>query len=180
MNENTKRARANKARSFAGQHKDEQVILVERQHPIVMRRQLIFGMLIILVGILPWAWATATVSDFTWVANWFLLLALAILAFYWLRTWVGWYYSVYVLTSSRIMIVQQRGFFSREVSELSLHNIQNVNYKITGLQASLFGYGNIVVETLSGGKPLRLRKVPKPVRLQQAILEVIHRTNLDK
>lgn len=179
MKENTKRARA-KARSFAGQHDDEQVILVEHRHPIVMRRQLIVGMLIILVGLLPWAWSMSTASDLQWLANWFLFIAVAILVFYWLRTWVGWFYTVYVLTNTRIMIVKQRGFFNREVSELNLHNVQNVNYKINGLQASLFGYGNITIETLSGGNPLQLKTVSKPVRLQQAILEVIHRTNLDK
>ncbi|MEI6716700.1 MAG: PH domain-containing protein [Candidatus Saccharibacteria bacterium] len=175
MKKQTKRDRASR-KSVAGQHADEQIILVEHQHPVVMRRQLIYGMLILLVAILPWAYAVG--NDYSWAGYtyWFLLGALLILGFYWLRTWVGWYYSVYVLSNTRIMVVRQRGFFGREVSELALNNVQSVNYNIRGAQASMLGYGNVVVETLSGSKPLRLRMVHKPAKLQQSILEVLRRT----
>lgn len=174
--ENTKQARA-KRRGFTGQNDEEQVISVEHRHPVVMRKQLIFGMLIILVVLLPWAYATSNAYDWAVYTNWLVFAGLLVLAFYWVRTWVGWYYSVYVLTSQRIMIVKQQGFFGREVNELAINNIQNVNYKIKGAQASLLGYGDITVETLSGSKPLRLKTVHKPVRLQQLILEVVRRSN---
>jgi len=175
MSKSTKQTRA-KQRSFAGQQDDEQVILVERQHPVVMRRQLIFGLIILPVMLLPWAYATG--NGYAWVSYtyWILLAGLLILSFYWLRTWVGWYYSVYVLSSTRIMIVKQHGFFGRAVSELALSNIQNVNYKIRGAQASLLGFGDVTIETLSGSKPLRLKFVHKPAKMQQAILEVVRRT----
>ncbi len=179
MARSTKQSRA-KRHTFAGQHDDEQVILVEHQHPIVMRRALIFGMLVILVVMIPWAIATANFYDWLVYANWFIFIGLIGLAFYWLRTWVGWYYSVYVVTNHRIMIVKQRGFFSREVKELALNNVQNVNYKIVGMQGSLLGFGTVTIETLSGSKPLRLRTVHKPVKMQQAILEIIRRSDLDK
>lgn len=175
--DNTKQARAKRHKGFAGQNKDEQIIRVEHQHPVVMRKQLIFGLIIILIVLLPWAYATGGGYEWAVYTNWLVFAGLLILAFYWVRTWVSWYYSVYVLTSQRLMIVKQHGFFGREVSELALNNIQNVNYKIKGAQASLLGYGNITVETLSGSKPLRLKVVHKPVRLQQAILEVVRRTS---
>lgn len=179
MARSTKQSRARK-HSFAGQQADEVVILVEHQHPIVMRRALIWGMLILLGVTIPWAIATVNFNDWVVYTNWFILFGFLVLGFYWLRTWVGWYYSIYVLTSTRIMIVRQRGFFSREVSELALSNIQNVNYKIVGVQGSLLGFGTVTVETLSGSKPFRLRTVTKPVRMQQAILETIRREGLDK
>jgi len=179
MARSTKQSRAKK-HSFAGKQDGEEVILVEHRHPIVLRRQLIIGMLVILVIILPWAIATANVYDWQVYANWFLLFGMFGLAFYWFRAWVGWYYSVYVLTTYRIMIVEQRGFFSREVSELALTSVQNVNYKIKGIQASMFGFGDISIDTLSGSDPLQLKTVHKPVRYQQAVLEVIRREGLDK
>lgn len=179
MAKKTKKHRA-KTRAFAGQQEGEEVILVCRQFPIVLRKQLIIGMFMIVVFMLPWALATG--NGYSWLvyANWFLLLGMLVLGFYWLRTWVAWYYTVYVLTSYRIMTVSTTGFFGREVSELALSNIQNVNYKIKGVQASVFGFGDVVVETLSGGNPLKLRYVHGPVKLQQAILEVIRREGLDK
>lgn len=175
----TKKSRA-KSRTFAGQQENEEVINVEHRHPIVMRRQLIIGMLILLVAIIPWAIATANLYSWQVYANWFVLLGLFILAFYWFRVWVGWYYTVYVLTSYRIMVIKQHGFFNRDVSELALSNVQNVNYKIRGVQASLLGFGDVIVETLSGGEPLKLKTIYKPVRFQQVVLEVIRREGLDK
>lgn len=179
MAKTTKKHRAKK-RAFAGQQEGEEVILVGRRFPIVLRIQLIVGMLIIVVAMLPWAIATG--NNYSWLvyANWFLLFGMLVLGFYWLRTWVSWYYTIYVLTSYRIMIINQHGFFGREVSELALSNIQNVNYKIKGMQASIFGFGDVIVETLSGGEPLLLNYVHKPVKYQQAILEVIRREGLDK
>lgn len=179
MTKRTKKHRA-KSRAFAGQQEGEEVILVARRFPIVLRRQLIVGMLMIVIFMLPWAIATG--NDYGWLiyANWFLLLGILVLGFYWLRTWVSWYYTVYVLTSYRIMIVKTTGFFGREVSELALSNIQNVNYKIKGMQASVFGFGDVVVETLSGGEPLQLNYIHKPVQFQQAVLEVVRREGLDK
>ena len=179
MTRSTKQSRARK-HSFAGQHDDEVVILVEHQHPIVMRRALIWGMLILLGVTIPWAIAMVNFNDWVVYTNWFILVGLLVLGFYWLRTWVGWYYSIYVLTSYRVMIVHQRGFFTREVKELALNNIQNVNYKITGVQGSLLGFGTVTIETLSGSKPFRLRNVTKPVRMQKAIVETHRRSGLDK
>ena len=164
-------------RPLKDQKEGEVIILVEHKHPVVMRKQLVYGMLIILVALLPWAFATA--NTYSWInyANWFLLGGILILTFYWFRTWVGWYYSVYVISSTRVMVVNQEGFFGREVNEISLDNIQSVNYKIKGAQASILGYGDVIVETLSGGKPIRLKKARKPAKLQQAIIEVVHRTS---
>ena len=179
MAKTTKKHRAKK-RSFAGQQEGEEVILVMHRFPVVLRKQLIIGMLMIVVFMLPWGIATGNAYDWQIYSVWFLLLGVLVLGFYWLRTWVGWYYTIYVLTSYRIMIITQHGFFGREVSELALSNIQNVNYKIKGMQASIFGFGDVVIETLSGGEPLQLDYIHGPVQFQQSILEVMRREGLDK
>ena len=113
MTKNTKQSRA-RSHTFAGQHDDEVVVVVERQHPIVMRRQLLLGMIVFLIVLLPWF--VAITNDYSWLvyANWLIFIGVALVAFFWLRTWVGWYYSVYVLTNQRIRIGKQNGFFSRE------------------------------------------------------------------
>lgn len=173
MSKQTKRDRSiKKSKTFAGAQEGEKVLLVERQYPIVLRRQLIIGMLIILVALLPWAMATYNAYSWVGYTNWWMLAFVLFLLWYWFRAWVGWYYSVYVLSNLRILIVKQHGFFSREVKDLTLNNVQNVNYKVAGFQAALFGFGTVTVETLSGGKPLRLRYVHGPAEFAQSISKV--------
>jgi uncharacterized membrane protein YdbT with pleckstrin-like domain len=147
-----------------------------------MRKQLIFGLLIILVGMIPWAIATANEYSWQGLADGWLLFAVLVLVFYWLRAWVGWYYSIYLLTNKRLMVVTQRGFFNRKVKELALSNVQNVNYEVNGIQAAMFGFGRVEVETLSGGGGMKLNYVHHPAEFQQAVLAYVHHSNknLDK
>jgi uncharacterized membrane protein YdbT with pleckstrin-like domain len=155
--------------------KDERVITVTRKFPIVLRRPLIFGLALVLVAILPWSIAAA--YSYSWEGLtyvWIVIIAVFLLA-YWIRTWVGWHYSVYVLTTKRIMIVRQSGLFTREVADLALNNIQNVNYKIKGLQGAMFGFGTVKIETLSGGGGFTLEYVHKPAKLQQEIMQAVHK-----
>lgn len=168
-----KRERVKKRVSIAGS--DEDIITVTRQFPIVLRRPLIFGLLIITVGIIPWTFGYGLNTSWLPLANYWLLICALLLLIYWVRAWVGWHYSVYVLTNQRIMVVKQSGFFTREVADLALHNIQNVNYSIKGIQGSLFGFGTVKIDTLSGSGALRLRYVHRPARLQKQIMEVVHR-----
>ncbi len=179
MQQESKRDRAAK-RQFAGQQAGEEVQVLTRKFPVVLRRPLIYGLLIILVGMIPWAIATANAYSWEGFAIGWLLFAIAVLAFYWLRAWVGWYYSIYMITNKRLMVVTQRGFFNRLVKELALSNIQNVNYQVNGVQAAMFGYGVVEIETLSGGGGMKLGYVHHPADFQQAILRYVHHSTLDK
>jgi uncharacterized membrane protein YdbT with pleckstrin-like domain len=153
---------------------DEQIVTVTRQFPVVLRRPMIVGLLIITAGIVPWSIAYGLNASWLPIANIWILLSIVFLLIYWVRAWVGWHYSVYVLTSHRVLIVKQSGFFSREVADLALHNIQNVNYAIKGIQGSLFGFGTVRIDTLSGSGALKLRYVYKPAKLQKQIMDAVH------
>lgn len=74
------------------------------------------------------------------------------------------------------MVVKQNGFFTREVMDLALHNIQNVNYSIKGLQGAMFGYGKLDIDTLSGSGSLQLEYVHKPAKLQKQIMDEVYKT----
>lgn len=156
---------------------DEEVLAVIRQYPIVLRRPLIWGMILILVGLLPWTIAEG--NNLSWkpyAIGWMIFIVLCLII-YWLRSWISWHYSVYVLTDQRIMVVRQSGFFTREVADLALHNIQNVNYTIRGFQGALFRIGKLKIETLSGGGDLELEYVYKPAILQKQIMDEVYRSS---
>ncbi len=156
---------------------DEKVITVQRQFPIVLRRSLIFGLIIVTLGILPWVFAFGLTLSWLNISYYWMLACAIFLILYWLRAWVGWHYSIYVLTNDRLMVVKQNGLFTREVADLALHNIQNVNYKIKGLQGAMFGFGTVNIDTLSGSGGFKLTYVHKPAKLQKMIMEEVHKTS---
>ncbi|HSX47943.1 MAG TPA: PH domain-containing protein [Candidatus Nanoarchaeia archaeon] len=164
-------AKPTASKSFPGQHEGEEVELVFHQHPLVMRKQLIIGMLAILIGLLPiLQWP---LSDF-FTRLGFIYIPLAV-AVYWFYRWIGWYYSVYIVTNERLVEIKQKGFFNRRVTEFGLDKIQNINYHINGFQAVLFQFGDIAVQTYVGD--LVMKTIHKPVAIQEQLVEIVRRVN---
>lgn len=158
--------------AFPGQHPNEEVLLVFNQHPLVMRKPLIYGLLAILLGTLPLAFPQ--IYLYPWLPGLLLKILLAILAVVfavWFYAWIGWYYSVYIVTSERIVEIKQSGLFSRQVSEWQLEWVQNVNYNISGLQAVLFGYGDLTAQTITGD--LVMPKIHKPTEIHEQLLRIV-------
>jgi hypothetical protein len=161
-------------KTFPGQHEGETVELVFHQHPLVMRRALIIGMFLILVGVLiPFTQVTAQNNLHpTWKPLWFLLI---IVAAYWFYAWIGWYYTVYIMTDVRLIEIKQRGFFNRKVSEYGLDKIQNINYHIRGFQAVIFQYGDIVAQTYVGD--IIMKTIYHPVAIHTKMIDVVRRVD---
>ncbi len=157
---------------FPGQIDGEIVKLVFRQHPLVMRKALIYGLLVIMFPVLPLAfpqiWSYPDVADILIkIAIFTPLVVLAV----WFYRWIGWYYSVFIVTDRRLVIITQKGFFNRAVQEWQLDSIYNVNYHVDGFQAALFGYGDITAVTYMG--EYVMTKIHKPVEIHRHIMEAV-------
>ncbi len=170
-----KRELAHKRKSKPSlESQDEVVIAVVRQFIVALRRPILFIGVVMIIGMLPWALASNYATDFVGATAGFMWLVFGFLALYGFWRWVGWYYSVYVLTSKRLTIITQKGFFNRKVSDMELHNIQSVNYHIDGFNAAVFGYGNVLVQTLSGSGDMELKYVHRPAVLARQITDAVH------
>lgn len=152
--------------SFPGQHDHEEVLLVFRHHLMAIRKELTVSMLVILLALAP-----ATIWPDQGLAWQFagIVSLVAVAYFFW--GWVGWYYSVYIATTERIIEVHQRGFFDRKVTEFGLDKVQNINYHIKGLQAVLFRYGTIAVRTYVGD--LVMKGIHNPVKIHQKLIKIV-------
>ncbi len=162
-------------RQFPGQHDDEQVLAVVRQFIVALRHQIIIGGVVIVLVMLPWSLSNNFAQGLVGITTNFMLLGFLFFLLYAVWQWAGWYYSVFILTSTRLIVIKQRGFFNRSVSELALNNVQSVNYQISGFNASVFGYGDVRVQTLSGSGDLDLNFVHHPAVFQQQILAAVHK-----
>ena len=74
------------------------------------------------------------------------------------------------LTNKRLWVKIQDKPFKVKVKEVALKDILEVEYEISGLKASLFGYGDLIVKT-SGGK-IKLPKVANPEKIKRQILNL--------
>lgn len=153
-------------KAFEDQFDDEEVLFVFRKHPIVMRKGLIVAMLAILLGTAPALIKPEMSYFFGGLAAGFALAALLFSP-----SWISWYYSVYIVTDQRLIQIIQKGLFHRSVVDLSLSQIQMVNYEIAGLQQTLLGFGTIMMQTYVGD--LIVHDVHHPAKIQKKILNVL-------
>lgn len=155
----------NKPRYFKEQFDDEEVHVVFRKHPIVMRKGLIFGSVAVLIGVIP----GLVHPTYGWFFGGLALgFALAIIVM--LPWWVRWYFSVYILTDKRF-IQQSRSMLQVNVVDISLEQIQMVNYQIVGLEQTLLHFGTIIVQTYVGD--LVIHDVHHPEKIQKKMVHFL-------
>src|SRR3569833_2340199 len=156
-----------KSKHFKTQFEEEDVKLVFKKHPIVMRKGLILSALGLLLGpiytiILTYIHSANPPSmGFFFVSLGLSLVLAVILIFPW---WVRWYFSVYIMTSHRF-IQQTRSLLQVNVVDISLEQIQMINYQIAGLEQTLLHFGTIIVQTYVGD--LVIHEVHHPEKIQQ-------------
>lgn len=162
-------------KQFDGQRDSEEVILVFRRHIIALRK----GFYAILI---PFAIASIPALIFQGELLWFYVafgaLGFGLLLFFY--HWVGWYFTVFILTNERLRQSTQRGFFGKIVVDLPVTKIQNISYTVPGLTGELFQFGTIVIQTYVGDMLLDLIHKPGHVynKLQDVAAAVTARGNV--
>ena len=151
---------------FDTQHEDEEVLMVFRRHPVVMRKGLIALLVGLLIGMIPsLIWPTD-------LGNlWFAPIGMALGGIFLFYEWVGWYYSVFIISDQRLIQITQKGFFNRSVVDIGLDKIQNINFQVSGVQETLLGFGTILVQTFVGD--LIMDHIHHPAKVQEHIVKII-------
>jgi uncharacterized membrane protein YdbT with pleckstrin-like domain len=159
---------------FEDQFDDEEVLFVFRKHPIVMRKGLIISSVATLVGpVYTLALTYLKPNDPPSIAFFFLSMAASFVlaAILFMPAWIGWYFSVYIITDQRFIQISQKGLFNRSVVDMGLRQIQMVNYEVAGLNETLLGFGTIMMQTLVGD--LIIHEVHHPAKIQKKLLEIL-------
>jgi hypothetical protein len=169
MAEETETEQSDKPKKyFDDQFDDEVVLLVFRKHPIIMRKGLVFGLLGPLIGVLPAA-IDPNLGFGVFFGGFIAGCVLGLLIF--APSWIGWHFSVFIVTDQRFIQITQKGLFHRAVADLGLPQIQSVNYEVAGLQETMLGFGTIKMQTYVGD--MVIHDVHHPSKIQKQILGVL-------
>jgi uncharacterized membrane protein YdbT with pleckstrin-like domain len=166
----------------------ESVVRIVRKHWFVLFAQIIG---IVLVWLLPaplfgvlvmWIGTKATVPDIVLeprllaflYALWSLIFGAAFyhrLTNYWLDVWV--------ITSERIIAIDQKGLFRRSIASFRLDRLQNLDVDIDGFIPTMLDFGTLRVETAGHDeeKDFMIRGIGKPREIKSLILETAESRN---
>jgi uncharacterized membrane protein YdbT with pleckstrin-like domain len=85
---------------------------------------------------------------------------------------LDYYLDFWVVTNDRLLNIEQEGTFSRTVSELDLYKIQDATSEVKGILPSLFGYGDIHIQTAGETQRFELKQIPNPHGVRKMIMDM--------
>ena len=170
-------------RYFPTQSKKEKVFLLIRRHWIVFFA-IFFFMAVLLVPpivlIFYWFYSPETfvgeVSNFALIfGSTYTLIVFGLI----LYGFVNYYLDVYIVTNERLVDIKQNGFFRRDIAELHLRQIQDVEARVEGFLQTLLHYGNIHIQTAGERENFIFEDVPHPYTTARKIIE-LHQAQVDR
>jgi len=99
---------------------------------------------------------------------WYLFTALLLFT-----NFTDFFLDVWIVTNERVITIHQLGLFDRVVSEARLYQIQDVTSTVRGPFHSMFGFGNVIVETAGTKGQLIFNNIPNPTTVARRILELV-------
>ena len=157
---------------------DEHLVHYLRRH-IITLIPLILGYLLLISAPFVAIWYVnvyqPTLLDHRIMGPVLVLGGSAFFLFAWLflfQAFMDYYLDIWIVTSRRILSIEQTGLFSRTVSELRLYRIQDVTATITGPLHTIFGYGDVEIQTAGEKLHFTFEDIPSPNGIAKSILEL--------
>ncbi len=161
----------------------EKVILQVRRHLFVFWARIIFDAVLFFAPlfITPWAarfleklFETPGVPLFFVVYLFWVLIVWTVF----FVQWTDYYLDVWIVTTKRVIDIDQKGIFNFEVSTFRLEQIQDVTIEVNGIIATLLKFGNIHVHTAGENPNFIIRDAAHPLEVKEALMQA-HGTVMD-
>lgn len=156
-------------------HPGEKLVAHIRRHWLVFFRIFLFFFSLALIPIalyffLPLVWPGVLNSPVSYP----ILLILALIYYlltlvFFFTAWTDTYLDVWTVTTHRVINREQNGLFNRVVSELHLEDIQDVTAEQKGFLATIFGFGQVYVQTAGERERFVFEQIPQPYETAKII-----------
>ena len=159
--------------------KDEEIVFSLRRHPIVFAGDIA---MIAVVSFVP------VVSFFFLLKLWpnmlsgtasrpaLILIAGAYYLMVWLffiATFVDYYLDIWIVTTYRIVNVEQHSLFHRTISELDLAKIQDVTSEVKGIVPSILDFGDIFIQTAGEKERFIFEQIHHAHDIRKKLLDLV-------
>ncbi|MFA5188234.1 MAG: PH domain-containing protein [Patescibacteria group bacterium] len=155
--------------------KDEKLILFLRRHIIVLLGKWLMYLFLALVPVAiyfflqnfqPWILNNKNIYPFLFLLTSVYYLYTAMFLF---SSFIDYYLDVWIVTDQRIINIEQRGLFNREIAEQDLDRIQDVSGSQKGVLQTFFKFGDVHIQTAGEVQKFIFRQVPKPFEIVRII-----------
>ncbi|MGB2791739.1 MAG: PH domain-containing protein, partial [Candidatus Moraniibacteriota bacterium] len=162
--------------SFEGQDADEEILYVIHRHwfnifvqfiPFILGLFVVLSVFVFFFFIYPDAFVTIDRRLFAFVES-MLLIFLWLFAF---LIWIDYYLDVWIITTKRIVNIEQKGLFVRSMSELYLFRVQDTTSEVKGFFPSMLNYGDVFIQSAGEQERFQFHKIPDPYSVKDTIMD---------
>jgi hypothetical protein len=159
---------------FANQDSGEEVLLFLRRHYITNLSWQLATIVFVMLPLL--AFATFPYLNLSLPiaipSNYILILVLfyyLIVFGYAFVSFIVWFYNVGIISNHRVIDIDINGISSKDIAATELKDIIDISYKQSGLQQSLFDFGDVFMETEAEKPNFEFISVPHPAKVTDLI-----------
>lgn len=159
----------------------EKIVHEVRKHWYVFFWHVVFFLVLLIapalvyllgLGFLPASWVDLITNYFPLTLFVYSIWFLVIWALLFVQ-WTNYYLDVWYITPRRIIDIQQKGIFHREVSNLRFDKIQDISVEVRGIMATFLKYGDLRVQTASeDSRDFMIKSAAKPEEARKIIFEM--------
>ncbi|MFA5187941.1 MAG: PH domain-containing protein [Patescibacteria group bacterium] len=146
---------------------DEELVVVLHHHLVTYAKQVLITAILILGAFFLmfelFSWGSAGVALF--------LAILGTGIFYGGREFFIWYNNVFIVTTGRLIDIDQKGFWHKTVSEIGYDKILDISYSVKGFIQTIFQLGIIKIQAT--GAALVLQNLKEPAKINQLLADLI-------
>jgi hypothetical protein len=100
------------------------------------------------------------------------LFALIWFLFCWIAlsiAWVDYYLDIFIITSKRVIDIEQLRLFSRSFAEMPIENIEDIHVEVHGFLASALDFGNVTIQSAGEKREFCIENVHHPGRIKDVL-----------
>jgi hypothetical protein len=150
-------------------HANEELIAILHHHPMTYAKQIAVTAILIL-GSFFFMFALFSQGEIG-VALFCALIITGVI--YGSREFYIWFANSCVVTSQRLVDIDQQGIFHKIVSDVDYAKIIDISYSVNGISQTIFNIGSIKVQ--SSGATLLLKNIKEPGKVNQLLVDLIRK-----
>lgn len=160
---------------------DEKILIQTRRHWFVIVSQIVALIIMALVPLFMFGFGSLLVGDSApnigveHLGGFMSFMYFLYLSFIWIAifaVYTNYYLDLLIISDRRIILINHKGFFWRNMASFRLERMQDINIEVSGLIATMLNFGTIEIETAgNSNENFKVHGIANPDQIKSVILE---------
>lgn len=88
------------------------------------------------------------------------------------NNFIDYYLDIWIVTTERIINIEQKNLFNRTISEKDLARMQDITSEVKGILPTFLNFGTVYIQTAGTTERFEFKEVPNAPEVTQQILKI--------